>query len=149
MSRSQRLARTAPMRKLLLEFAVLCDDMAKTARDAAEQYAWARPASYDRTVGDEAKVKQTGPSDTVSSIVIGKNGMRGQLRKAIEKMTEGVSRMSEARDLLEGALERTDQHRPEPSRTRPFPKTVHPDDLARLQDAKARREARGEGWGEG
>lgn len=144
MSRA-RLARSAPVRKLLLEFAGHCDEMAKAARDAAEHYSWAEPAAWDRTVGDSAKTRATGPSDTTGSIVVGKDAMRSILRRANGKALAGVNRMKEAGELYEQALERTDHHRPEPSRSRPYPRTVGDAELLSLQAAQERRNGRGEG----
>lgn len=171
MSRSTKIARAAPTRRLLLEVAEAAEELAVEARKVAEDYSWGERTRHDlRIVTDAAHVK-TGASDPTGAQALsglppakGDDGQgdpdgrtRGEVmtilvRKAIRKITAGTSRFKEGRDLLEDALDMADPNRhseeDEPKKKR-FPKLVKDEELADYASAKERRTDRGEDWGEG
>lgn len=170
MSRSTRIARAAPVRKLLLEVADLLDELAGEARKTAEDYSWTENTRHDlRMVTDSAKVRTHASDPTGAQALAGRPGgretddeipdrpshqdlMKRLLLKARRKITAGTSRFREARDLLEEALDLVDPHRrrkDEGTRTTPYPQLVKDEELAAYAGAKERRTARGEDWGRG
>ena len=145
---TRRIARSAPMRRLLLEMADEAERLAKTAREAADAYSWAEPAGWNRSVGEMERSKP-GHSTPTEDVAVGKSGMRVQIRVAHASIIKATNKLAEARDRLEAALDSRDQHRDAGTRTTPFPKIVSAAELDQAQQAQARRTARGEGWGEG
>ena len=144
---TRRLARPEPVRRLLLELADEAERMAKAAREAAETYPWSYYASIAPTIGETAGSKP-GHTDQTGDVATSKAGMRQAVRKATTKIIAGTSRFMEARDILDDALERTDRHPIDGTRTTPFPRIVTEDELRVASEAAVRRAARGGGFGE-
>lgn len=112
------------------------------------EYRWVYRAATDRTVAETVKVAAS-RSDPTGDLVASasKNEMRRACAKAHEKVLDAKARLLAAEELLLITLDRTDpKERPELLR---YPITVSEADKREAREAKARRAARGEDFGDG
>ena len=107
---------------------------------------WAANAAYGRAVrGSEAR-RPVHASDPTGGIATGKpqESLRAALRELDDEMLEGVKRIVRAYDRVSKTFNRTDP-RHEIMRDR-FPSEPR-SEILKAQEAKARRDARGDGYG--
>lgn len=68
------------------------------------------------------------------------------MRRAQKEVERSVKALENAEAILNHALETADEHVPVRDEMRP---TISKRELAEAREAKGRREARGQGWGDG
>lgn len=132
------------------ELDYLLAEIRMLTRSISHEYRWVHGAAHARTVGEEAKVATTSPSDPTGSIAVDsrdKGRMRAQLYRTIEDARRALAELEHASaSLRAGAARDPGGVRFEALR---YPRTALQEELKDSRAAKVRREERGEGWGEG
>jgi hypothetical protein len=110
-----------------------------------KEYRWAAHSAWARPNRGGEHVKNSGHSDTTATAAsIG--SLRAGCRLAVARLDEAVDKLSSALGVLEDRMGHLDP----PRTVEPVgPRIAGPSDLAEAAGAKARRESRGEGWGNG
>jgi hypothetical protein len=109
-----------------------------------KEYRWAANAAWANPRRGGERVRGPGHSDpTTSAAAMG--SLRHGCRLAAQKLEDAIGMLSSGLGILEQRMDRQD-----PPRTiEPIgPRLAGPSDLAEARGAKARRGARGEGWGD-
>ena len=128
------------------DFETVLKSITKAMTELRSEYRWIYHAAHDRTVGDSAKV-QAGPADPTGGIVgsTEKARMRREATRAHGYALDALAELRKAATALKHGEER---QRDTIEFDRRHPRTATRADLAGAREAKTRREARDQGWGE-